>query len=285
MQSPENQEQKRPTLLVGISNPATVPRLMTLAGLLAKRAEYEVAVTHIVTVPSQMSLSAMRCCPEAVSADRLLREAIRVAAEHGIKARGVVEIARHIHEGLASAVKSQQADLLLVGYSDDIPGQDESERAFDKIMHRVARGTRSDLIVAKFRRETINSVLVPVAGDPNLRLTGLLASAINAGTGAAIRFIHVVEPGANPDDEELAFASLLAAHDLKGVGEFEIIRTARPTAAIMEQADKHDLVIIGAAKRPSITDAIFGGMAERIASEVPCSVLLVRAKRARDHDR
>ena len=267
-------------LLVGIANPDTVASLMSLAAHVANYAGCEVIATHIVTEPTQVTLSSARSSPEVVAAEELLRQAIRAGAAAGVQVRGVVELAREAHTGLTCAVTDQEADVLLVGYSDVEPGRDAGERAFDRLMHRIARSITADLIVAKFRRETISSILVPIAGDHNLAVTGLVVKAIRAGTGAEVRFLHVVEPGANPQDDELGMRNLLSAHGLREVGEFEIVRTASPTATIIERADAHDMAIIGAEARPSLADAIFGNAAERIASEASCTVLVVRARKA-----
>lgn len=274
--------QDGPVLLVGIANPATVPRLMGLAANLATCASYRIVVTHVVTVPAQISLATARSSPEVAAATGLLRQAIRAGAGHNIRARGVVEVAREPHEGLVSAAQSREAELMLVGYSDVDTHDGRGERAFDRIMHRVARAARTDMVIAKFRRETFDSVLVPVAGEANLRVTSVLARSISEGAGATVGFLHVVEPEADLTEAEGRFARLLEAHGLCELGPVEIIRTADPPGAIIERANAHDAAIVGAEARPSIAEAIFGNAAERIAAQASCTVLLVRPQPNRD---
>jgi nucleotide-binding universal stress UspA family protein len=265
-------------VLVGIANPNTVDALMDLAASLASYADYSVVATHVVTVPPQASLGSARGSRQIAAARRVLVSAIRAAADRGLSVRGVVEVAREVDEGIISAAATQRAELILVGHSDIEPGADRAEKSFDRIMHRVARGTRSDLIVAKFRRETIASVLVPVGRGTNLRVTGLLAQALAASRDAAVRFLHVVEAEGEREERQRTLAGLLAEHGLVEVGELEIALSDNPLAAIVERANQHDLTIVGADPRPSLAESIFGSWAERIATQAECTVLLVRAK-------
>ena len=278
MPPPENEAYVPSTLMVGIANPDTVAQLMSLASCIVREAGCQVFGTHIVTVPEQMMLSAARSSPEVAAGGELLRSAVRAGAAFGLDVRGLVEVARDVHEGLASAVDSKDADLLLVGYSDtdSDPTPTKGERAFDRIMHRLARHITAHLVVAKFRSPAVQSILVPLAGPFNLPLTALLVRAIATGTGASVHFIHVVGTGANPADENLRITTMLARHGLDTMGGLEVIRTASQAATIIEHANEHDMTIVGAA-RPSITDAIFGNVAEQVAAQASSTVLLIRA--------
>ncbi len=274
----DNQAESPPTILVGVSNPATIPQLMGLAAMLARHCEYTVVATHVVTVPEQMRLSAARSSPEVAAGTQLLRQAIREGSEQGIPVRGVVEVAREVHEGLIAAADSQEAELLLVGHSDMPDAPAGPDKAFDRIMYKVARSTGANLIVAKFRRPAIRSILIPVLGGLNLPVTGRLLKSIIHETDAEVCFVRAVKPDVDTEEEAQDLAEVLAAHDLDSLGETEILSAADPQAAIIERANEYDLAIIGA-ERPTIVDAIFGNIAERIASQATCSALLVRAAR------
>ena len=275
----DSQAESSPTIVVGVSNPATIPELMGLAAMVARHCGYQVVATHIVTVPEQMRLSAARSSPEVAAGSQLLRQAIREGGEHGIPVRGVVEVAREVHEGLIAAADSQNAELLLVGHS-DIPDAPPvgPDKAFDRLMYKVACGTGANLIVAKFRRPSIHSIVIPVLRGLNLPVTGRLLKSIMQETDAKVCFIRAIKPNADAEEEARDLAKVLAAHDLDSLGEAEILTATDPQAAIIERANEYDLAIIGA-ERPTIVDAIFGNIAERIASQAACSALLVRAAR------
>jgi len=277
-------QERPPVLLVAVANPATIPELMGLAAKLSAHGGYQCVATHIVTVREQIQLSAARSSPEVSEGTRLLEEAISYAAKIGIHARGVVEVAREVHEGLISAAKNQHAELVVVGYSvvgeQQTAGRGRDERVFDRVMYRVARGAGIDLIVTKFRRPTVGSIMVPVLGGLNLSLTGMILRSLLAADDAAVRFVRAVEPHADAEKQQQDLERVLAEYDLLALGDAEIISASDPEAALVKRADEHDLAIIGA-ERPTIADTIFGNMAERVASEASCSVLLVRAMRKR----
>jgi len=280
MQKPDDRHEDGPSLLVGIANPDTIPYLIDLAASIVLQANYRLVATHIVTVPPQAKLDSARASPQVASARKLLLRAIRTGAQEGVRVRGVIEIAREVHEGLVSAASNQQADLLLVGLSDVQPGPDRAEKAFDRIMHRVARQTPSDLIVAKFRGSSMSSVLVPIAGDVNLRVTGLIVRAMAESKHAAVRFLHIAEPGADTDIAAGRISAILAQHKLDSLGELQIASGEDPLSVTLSHVNQHDVTIIGASARPSLAESVFGSWAERIASQAQRTVVLVRAEHA-----
>lgn len=268
------------TLLVGVANPATVERLMQIAAYVARYAGYQVVATHVVTVAPQISLISARASPEVSTARELLNSAIAAGAQMGIHARGIVQVAREVHHGIISAASAHNADIILLGYSEvDPDSQTGSERAFDRLVHRVARGAKAHMVVAKFRVPEIRSILFPVGAGLNLPLTALLAKSLIAGTGATVRFLHVVSSEHEIAAARKEVAELLAAQGLSEAGQLDIAVGASPQAVILDRAADHDLAIVGTEPPTTVSEAIFGNLAERIAAQAPCSVLLARARR------
>jgi len=274
--TPDRSENGRSTLLVGISNPETLDPLLHLASILADAGPFEVVLAHVVTVAEQRTLDSGRSSPEAIRARDFLRRAVRSLAAGGIEARAVVQVARSVDEGLLSAAESRGARLILVGYSEG-HGDGEGEKEFDRVMHRVAHGAETDVVVAKLRQEEMASVLVPVAPQPRLEVTGLLCRALHEGDGASIRFLHVIEPGEPESEAEGRLRERLDAAGLGDIGDVEVVAAPETVDAIAERAADYDLVIVGPATRPSLMNALFGSISERIAEGVPCSALLIRS--------
>lgn len=267
-------------LLIGISNPNTIPDLMSLAGMIVVETGYDAIATHIVTVPDQMSLGAARSSREVQAGSQLLRQAINVAQQEGFGARGVVEVAREVHTGLISAATTQHADLVLVGYSDIEGPDDKMERRFDRIMHKVARGTDADLIVAKIRQREVHEVLMPLLSGENLRISKMALQAVLRQTGASVQFVRAVTPDADREAQLADLHDVLVKYGMSELGDANVIVASDPQSAIIEHANDFDMTILGA-ERPTVLEALFGSMAERIASQAKCSVLLVRASHIR----
>ncbi|MFP4248933.1 MAG: universal stress protein [Armatimonadota bacterium] len=280
---------EKPTLLVGISNPETTGGLMDLAKSLAEHADYEVVATHILPVPPQAHLSSARGSGEMAAAREKLLEAIREAGARNVRARGVIEVAREVNEGLVSAAESQKASLILVGYSD--PGDREEdgdgERSFDRVMHAVARNTEADLVVAKLRREEVGSILLPINTGLNLAVSGMLARAISREREAPVTLIHLLREDEEEDEARERLEANLDEEGLSDLGELVIEPLSddvEPIDQLVEIASGYDMAIVGAEPRPSIAESVFGSWAERVAREADCTVLLVRAKSALEEE-
>ena len=277
--SGKQNERGHPTLLVGVSNPATKSRLVHLSSLLARTGPYDILLTHVVTVASQISLTSGRSSSETVRARDFLRGALREVEAHGLKARALVEVARSVDEGLVAASESKGARMILVGYSEEESDEDDRrEKRFDRTMHRVARNADCDLVVAKFRRKELRTILVPLGNEPRLKVTGLLCRALGSVAGTTFRFLHVIEPGSPPAEARRRAEELLASEGLTDLGDLDVVEGESVPDTIEAQAEDQDLVILGPAAPFSPMDALFTSTGEKIAERVPSSVLLTRAR-------
>ena len=280
--SPKKNGGGHPTLLVGVSNPATVGHLVHLSSLLAGAGPFEILLTHVVTVASQISLTSGRSSPEVVRARDFLQGALREAEAYGLKARALVEVARSVDEGLVAASESRGARLILVGYSEEEANEDDRrEKRFDRTMHRVARNADCDLVVAKFRRKELRTILVPLGTEPRLQVTGLLCRALGSVAGTTFRFLHVIEPGSPAAEARRRAEEILASEGLTDLGDLDVVAGESVPDTIEARAVDFDLVILGPAASSSPMDALFTSTGEKIAERVPSSVLLTRAKSGR----
>lgn len=267
-------------LLVGISNPASMPGLMDMAIGLQQVTGYEVVVSHVVTVRGQMALRSARTSPEVLEAQKLLRGALDYAAGSGVAARAVVEVGRDVDKGLINAARTHDAAVVLMGYSEeDGTASHPGSRRFERLTHRVSRGIDAHLLVTRFRGDhTPRSILVSVAEDSRLGLVGILIRALGIAPGApTFRFLHVIHPDADPAGAD-SVHELLEEAGLAGLGTFEVVHSQDRTGALMVAASQHDLVILEASPDPSLVNDVFGSAAERIAERVPSSSILVREK-------
>ncbi|MBD3291523.1 MAG: hypothetical protein GF393_01255 [Armatimonadia bacterium] len=271
------------TLLVGVANPETTGGLMDLAQCLASQADYRVIATHILQVPPQAHLGSARGSKEMAAAREKLLAAIRQAAAKQVPVKGVVEVARDVDEGLVSAAENQEADLILVGFSEppDDEEDDDGERSFDRVMYNVARSTEADLVIARLRREQTRSILLPINTGLNLAVSGMLARAISLAREVPVTLIHLLREDEEEDEARERLEANLADEGFDDLGEL-VIETppegVDPIDRMLEIANRHDIAIVGAEPRPSIAESIFGSWAEEIARQADCTVLVGRAK-------
>lgn len=264
------------TLLVGISNPDTANHLVRLSALVTREMPSEILLTHVVTVASQISLTTGQSSPEVVRARDFLQEVKARASDTGLRVRALVEIARSVEEGLLAAAESHRAEMILVGFSEK--GADEEdlgeEERFDRTMHRVARKSAADVVVAKFRGDRMRRVLVPVAAEARLQVTGLLCRALGAEEENSLTFLHVVESGASEEEARARLTRLLERKGVASLGPLVVVPSDTPVETIVEEAAAYDLMVVGPSGRPGFLSTIFSNKAQRIAEEAPASVLL-----------
>lgn len=269
--TPEDGSDAAATLLVGISNPETADRLVRLSATLTRSRPLDILLTHVVTVANQIGLATGQSSPEVISGRDLLEETSAAARAAGIDVRALVEVARSVEDGLLAAADSHHAEMILVGYTGEA---EEEEERFDKAMQRVARKASADVIVAKFRGTEQDRILVPLASDVPLRLTGLLCRALAEDGGAAVTFLHVVESGGAEDEARRELEKALERSGLAALGPLRVLTSDDPVATIVDEARHHGLVILGPSARPGLLDAVFSSRARKIAESVPSSVIL-----------
>lgn len=272
----------RKTLLVGVSNPATAGRLVRLSSMVGGQGSWELLLAHVVTVASQISLTTGQSSTDVVRARDFLEKVMADAEVTGVRARALVEVARDVAEGLLAAAESHGADMILVGYSEESaePGDKRAEDDFDRTMHRVARKADADVVVAKFRGDGMDRILVPLAPEPPLLVTGALCRALGALPGVTMTFLHVVAADADLDDARRRVAERLEARGVAPLGDLVVREADDPVQAIVEEARSYDLVIVGPSDRPSFLDTMFSTRSAKIADEVPASVLMAWNRRS-----
>jgi len=277
----ERRKRRRPndpaTLLVGISNPATAERLVRLAALLGRTAGWRLLLTHVVTVADQISLTTGQSSTEVVRARDLLEDVRGKLDPAAGEVGALVEVARSVHDGLLAAADSHRAEMIMVGYSEGTAeaGDGREEERFDRTMHRVARRSGKPTVVAKFRQAAMGRVLVPVTASASLQVTGLLCRALATLEETSVTFLHVANPDESLEDARDRVESRLEARGVAGLGRLLVSAAEDRIHAIVEEAERHDLVILGPSGRPGFMSAILSSTAERIAEEAPSSVLVV----------
>jgi nucleotide-binding universal stress UspA family protein len=239
-------------ILIPVANPATAEELVRLgADLLDPRAG-ELTALGIVEVPEGMALS--EGATRARHARRLLQKVLDFAP-HGTAIHPIVRIGRHAAEGIIEAAAEQEADLIIFGWGGKaIGGRDGSPAVFSPTIDEVVRDAPADIAVVKQRgSKEIRRIIVPVRGGPHAELAVRYADAIARRHDAQVSVLHFVPPGitlAVRAQAEHALAQFLRQH-LRGRGEGVVREAANVRNAILREAEKSDLVVMGASAQPA----------------------------------
>ncbi|MEJ7749379.1 MAG: glucosyl-3-phosphoglycerate synthase [Candidatus Limnocylindrales bacterium] len=272
-------------ILIPVANPGTAEELIRLGAAMLDPRAGQLAALGIVEVPEGMALS--EGATRARHARRLLQKVLDYAPA-GTSIHPIVRIGRHAAEGIVEASAEQEADLIIFGWGGKTPaghdGRGHGPTLFSPTIDEVVRDSPCDIAVVKQRgSHDIKRVLVPVRGGPHAELAIRFADAIATYHGATVIVLHLVPAGitmAVRAQAERALGSFMKQH-LQGRGEAVLLETPNVRNTILREAEKADLVVMGASAVPGAdgTDSyLFGSLPEAIAARARPTVIVVKTR-------
>ncbi len=295
-------------ILIPVANPGTAEELIRIgAGLLDQRSG-ALDVLGIVEVPEGMALS--EGATRARHARRLLQRVLDYAPP-GTAIHPLVRIGRRAAEGIVEAAAEQEADLIIFGWggkqslagpggdtttSHPEPGTgrrrarpaDGGPTVFSPTIDAVVRESPCDIVVVKQRgTHDVKRILVPVRGGPHAELALTFADALGRANGAEVVVLHLVPPGislAVRAQAERALAAFIKSR-IRGRAEPLVREAANVRNAILREAERADLVVMGASASPGVGDAsLFGAIPEAIATRARPTVVVVKTRESIHRD-
>jgi glucosyl-3-phosphoglycerate synthase len=292
-------------ILIPVANPATAEELIRIGAALLDPRDGELTALGIVEVPEEMPLS--EGATKARQARRLLQKVLDYAPE-GTHVRPVVRIGRRAAEGIVEAAIELEADLVIFGWGGRTGGRSGSRSrgggraaaakagagngdaatptasVFSPTIDAVVRESPCDIAVVKQRpMAEIRRILVPVRGGPHAELALDFADALARRHGARVTVLHVVAPGLTPAvraQAEHALATFLKLH-ARGHADGMLREAPNVRNAILREAEKSDLVIMGASAAPEgsvVENFLFGALPETIAARARPPVIVVKTR-------
>jgi glucosyl-3-phosphoglycerate synthase len=269
-------------ILIPVANPLTAEELIRLGAAMLDERAGELSALGIVEVPEGMPLS--EGATRARHARRLLQRVLDYVPD-GTTIHPIVRIGRHAAEGIVEASAEQEADLIIFGWGGKATGgRDNGPTVFSPTIDEVVRDSPCDIAVVKQRgSKEIRRVLVPVRGGPHAELALHYADAIARHHDATVVVLHLVPPGitlAVRAQAERALAAFVKQH-LQGRNEAILREAPNVRNAILREAERADLVVMGASAQPagSGTDTfLFGSLPETIAARAKPSVIVVKTR-------
>ncbi len=269
-------------ILIPVANPMTAEELIRLGAAMLDRRAGELSALGIVEVPEGMPLS--EGATRARHARRLLQRVLDYVPD-GTTIHPIVRIGRHAAEGIIEAAAEQEADLIIFGWGGKAPGGRESRgpTIFSPTIDEVVRDSPCDIAVVKQRgSQEIRRVLVPVRGGPHAELALRFADAIARHHDAVVTVLHLVPPGitlAVRAQAERALAAFIKQH-IDGRSEAVVREAPNVRNAILREAEKSDLVVMGASAQPGGDGEsyLFGALPEAIAVRARPSVIVVKTR-------
>jgi glucosyl-3-phosphoglycerate synthase len=271
-------------IVIPVANPATAEELVHLGADLLDPRTGELTALGIVEVPEGMPLS--EGATRARHARRLLQRVLDFVPE-GTPIHPIVRIGRHAAEGIVESASELDADLIVFGWGGKSPlPRDGAPSPFSQTIDEVLRESPCDIAVVKQRgAREVRRVMVPVRGGPHAELALRFADAIARRHDAHVVALHVVPPAitdAVRAQAERALASFVRQHT-SGQVEMVVREASNVRSALLREADRSDIVVMGAAAAPTSNDGstyLFGAMPEYIATRSRATVVVVKTREA-----
>jgi nucleotide-binding universal stress UspA family protein len=129
------------------------------------------------------------------------------------------------------------------------------------------------------QKQEYMSVLVPFAGGPNAAFALETASIMVGQDGGRVVVFNVTQPG-KPTQDIDAFLDETVPHLNVAPSLFEpkYVISRDLLMSLLEEADHHDLVIIGATREPLFRQRVMGSLPEEFARYCRKPLVMVKAK-------
>jgi nucleotide-binding universal stress UspA family protein len=270
------------SIVIPLANPRTAADLVRIGAALLEPGGTLTALS-IVEVPEGMPLS--QGATRARQARRLLQRVLEFVPP-GVDLRTVVRIGRRASEGIVELAAEEEADLVLFGWGGPLRRQrGAGEAVFSTTIDQVVREPSCDIAVVKQRGVSdVRRIVAPVRGGPHAELALRFAAALARSFGSEVEVLHVIPPGLDPvirSQAERALSALVRKH-AADVGMTRLMEGGSVSAAILEEANQAQLVVMGAtvAAADGLGGPLFGVLPETVAQQAHPTVIVVKTREA-----
>lgn len=263
-------------VLVPVANPKTAQDLMALAISLAKPREGDIVALQVVETPAQVSIAGGRRLARAQL--QALKAATDQVEEMGVPVHAMTRLAHHAHEGILDTAQEEGCDLIVLGWtqrSTAVPG------SLGRVLDAVLNDATCDVLVFSGQiPERMTSMLIPTAGGPHAEKALELASQLAAETGARATVLHILSPEASDEQEAEARKRMeewLEPFKPPASAEGKIVRSDNVVRAVVEEANKADLVLMGTSTQSWLDRMLSGVVPDQVARQSKTPLILTRA--------
>ena len=253
--------------------------LLPVAKAIAKAYRGQLILLHVIAVPEGHPLS-----EGAAEASRVRQQIDAFLAEKGmsdIPIRTVVRVAHEIWEGIWETVRQENIDLLVLGWSSEtfpspVLGPLEDPRLATPPCHVVIIRPGLQLQTEDDWRN-IEHILLPIRGGPHASLSLAIADALAETLGAHITLLHVSEPPTREDSEQFQSTWAPALHQLESVTR-SITTVGDVASAIVQEASRHELIVMGASVRRVEPDGWIGPLLKEVIQNTNATVIVAKER-------
>ena len=261
------------SVLVPIANPATAGALLRFAGHLAQANGGEVIALRVEVVPEPLPLEAGRRRGRA--GHTLLDEAMALGNEENWPLRTVTRVARTVADGILTTAADENANLILTGWRGPVRTR---ETSLGSVLNGVLRDAPCDVLILRGEGMSLpKRILVPSAGGPHARAAARLGLLLAGSSDGVVTLLSVLSGPATEEQTEerrRLLADTVAGLDATARVEQRLVRAPSAAEGIIQEAQDHDLVLLGVSEESLLDRLVFGSVPLQVASRVQSAGLV-----------
>ncbi len=267
------------TLLVPVANPETADRQLDTAIDIAADRSSRILLAFVLEVPPQLSLADGRRYLLEDEHEELLADAVERVESRGIPADQQIQIARGVATGIVGIVEKHDVDTVLLGWRGRPPRQDV---ILGSHVDKILSDAPCDVLIERIktpRPETVDSVLVPVAGGPHDAFAAEAAASIARRNDASVTLLSVLEPSESELSREEATALLAKrAVSFEGVRSVDrdLVEGTDIAGTITDWTTEHDVTVLGVSRGGLLRRALLGTISEGVGRHAAGTVVLAK---------
>ena len=265
------------TVLMPVMNPHDARNLPKLAMPLAKEKRGEVFALNVVEVPRQLGITEGRMFLK--EGKPLLEEVVKYCRDHDVPVATSIRLGRSFGRAIRDVARERNANMLFVNseHPDLMPG------LFGNDIDNLLNNPPCDIGVTHFRGDLgpIKKILVPTTGSANSQLAAEIAVAIAKSTKDRVRVDALYVAGTDSPEKEVERGEQIINQTVANLGytiRSRIISADNVEEAILWEAKKYDLVVLGATREKFFESLLAGKITEVIARRCPVPVIITRRK-------
>jgi Kef-type K+ transport system membrane component KefB/nucleotide-binding universal stress UspA family protein len=265
-------------VLVPVALASSGPVLLDMAAALAEGDTPRIYALHLARPLERGALGA-RMRQVAPADHEALEPLLTHSQAQGVEVRPLVLVSRTPGADICDVARAKGTKLIVMGWHKPVFGR----TVLGGTVQQVMKGSAADVAVFIDRSGPFppQRILLPYTGSVHDRAALALAARLARRFAARLTVLHVVRPGRpQPRLEQEAQSALVQEfpEPAGGYTRLQVVESDRPVQAVLQEAADYDLTVLGVGEEWQLEPHVFGLRPERIATQCPSSLLVVRTR-------
>lgn len=264
-------------VLVPLANPDHVNQLIKLAAAVAAKHQGEIVALRVVEISEQTP-----AYHEAAYLDKekqVLELARSQARQYKVPITSLIRVGRNVAQAMLETSREQNCDLIVLGWK----GHTSTVgRILGSVVDDIVNSARTDVMLIKLTGDKLlQKFLLPTAGGAHAQRAEKYIASLIGFLGGSLTVCSVESSDAATDRINKVNERLdqTVARITKTYGfnpESKIITHNSVSDGIIQEAENHDAIVIGASGHSIYPRVLFGSIPESIAKNSNQPVILIK---------